>query len=83
MSHIRNRSGQLQRDAGDALPMGAFRPHPSWFEDHWLTEAFPSPPCAARRYLVRLAGLAGALIRQRLIGSRSIAHLAMPKTQTH
>jgi len=60
MSQIRNRNSKL--DASDALPMGAFRPHPSWFEKHWLTEAQPIPPGVIRRNLARLAGFIGALI---------------------
>ncbi len=61
MSQTRNRSSKFQLDAGDALPMGAFRPHRSWFEEHWLMEARPAPPGAIRRHFVRLFSFVGAL----------------------
>jgi len=83
MSQIRNRNGQLQRDAGDALPMGAFRPNPSWFEEHWLTESRPAPPSTVRLYLVRMAGFLGALIKRRFVALRSTEPLAVPQPQTH
>ncbi len=60
MPQIRSRNSKL--DAGDGLPMGAFRPHPSWFEKHWLMEAQPAPPGAIRQHLVRLVGFLGALL---------------------
>jgi hypothetical protein len=60
MSQIRNRNSQL--DASDRLPMGAFRPHPSWFDEHWLIEARPKPPGTVRRFLVQLGGIAGVLL---------------------
>jgi hypothetical protein len=82
MSQIRNRNSKLQLDASDALPMGAFRPHPSWFEEHWLVEAPPAPPSTVRRHLTRLAGFVGAL-NKRLIARRLSEHLAVPKPQTH
>ena len=62
MSQTRNRNSKIQLDAGDALPMGAFRPHPSWFEEHWLMEARPTPPGRVRRFVVQLVGIAGALV---------------------
>jgi len=62
MSQTRNRNSKFQLDAGDALPMGAFRPHPSWFEEHWLVEARPVSPGKVRRFLAQLAVIAGALI---------------------
>ena len=84
MSQIRNRNSQLQLDASDALPMGAFRPHPSWFEEHWLMEAPPTRPSTARRYLLRLAGFAGEFIkRRRLIARRSTEYMPVSNPQTH
>jgi hypothetical protein len=63
MLQIGNRKTRLQPDAGDALPMGAFRPNPSWYEEHWLREARPAPPSVIRQCLVRLALIARALIK--------------------
>lgn len=82
MSQIRNRS--TQPDASDALPMGAFRPHPSWYEEHWLKEAQPAPPSVIRRCLARLAGFAGGLVKlRRLIAPRSTEHMPVPEPQAH
>lgn len=83
MSQIRNRNGQLQHDPSDALPMGAFRPNPSWFEEHWLVESRPAPPGMARQSLVRLAGFLSALIKRRFVALRSTEPLVVPKPQTH
>jgi hypothetical protein len=71
MSQVRSRNAPLQPDAGDALPMGAFRPHPSWYEEYWLTEARPAPPSVIRRRLARLVALPGVLVKlRRLIAER-------------
>ncbi len=61
MSQIRNRNSKV--DASDGLPMGAFRPHPSWFDEQWIIEARPTPPGTVRGFLVQLGGIAGALVR--------------------
>ena len=82
MSQIRNRNARLQLDASDALPMGAFRPHPSWYEAYWLTEVRPAPPGVIRRCLARLAAFASALVElRRLIADRSTEHMPVPKPQ--
>jgi len=82
MSQIRNRNTRLQPNAGDALPMGAFRPHASWYEEYWLTEAPPAAPSVIRRCLARLAAFASALTKlRRLIAERSTEHMPVPKPQ--
>lgn len=83
MSQIRNRNSQLQADAGDTLPMGAFRPNPSWFEEHWLTEAQPTPPGVIRRSVTRLVEFAGALVKRWLSARRSAEHMPIPAPQAH
>jgi len=75
MSQVRSRNALLQPNAGDALPMGAFRPHLSWYEEYWLTEVRPAPPSVIRQCLARLAALPGVFVKlRRLIAERSTVH---------
>ena len=76
MSQFRKRNTRLQLDAGDPLPMGAFRLHPSWYEQYWMTEARPAPPSVIRRCLARLAAFPRVLVKlQWLIAERSTEHM--------
>ncbi len=79
MSQIRNHNSKV--DASDGLPMGAFRLHPSWFDEHWLIEARPMPPGTVRRFLAQLGGIAStACQRLRLTAHRLTEPMPEPKT---
>jgi hypothetical protein len=67
-----NRKTRLQPDAGDALPMGAFRPNPSWYEEHWLREARPAPPSVIHQCLAWLAAFARALVKLPRLSRRTL-----------
>jgi hypothetical protein len=83
MSQTRNRNTRLAPNDGDALPMGAFRPHPSWYEEYWLTEARAARSSVIRQWLARLATFPSALVKlRRLIGKRSTERMSMPEPQT-
>ena len=82
MSQTRNRNTRLAPNDGYALPMGAFRPHPSWYEEYWLTEARPARPSVVRQWLARLAMFPGALAKlRRSIGERSTERMSIPEPQ--
>jgi len=82
MSQTRIRNTRSAPNDGDALPMGAFRPHPSWYEEYWFTEARPARPSVIRQRLGRLAKFPGALAKlRRIIGERSTERMSMPEPQ--
>ena len=64
---------------GDALQMGAFRPHPSWYEEHWLTEERPARPSVIQRLARSFRG-AYAKLRW-LVGERSTERMPLPEPQ--
>ncbi len=82
MSQTRNRNTRSAPNDGDALPMGAFRAHPSWYEEYWLTEARPARPSVIRQWLARLATFPGARAKlRRLMGERSTERMPIPEPQ--
>ena len=60
MSQLQHLNDRGISSFGDALPMGAFRPNPSWYNEYWLTETRMAPP--RRRWASWLATLAALLL---------------------
>jgi hypothetical protein len=74
MSQSQDRNTRGMSSFGDTLPMGAFRPNPSWYDEYWLTETRVARP--RRRWATWLARLAGTLVNLRRLIGRTAARSA-------
>lgn len=77
-----NRNTRRRPSVGDELPMGAFRPHPSWYEEHWLRETPRATPGPRRRWHARWAAFTTALTKCRQFAAEHwVGHRPMAKRQ--